>query len=96
LQASQREAKILSTAPIPFGEWQQVAIVYDHRELSFYLNGILQGKANCQPRLCETINVIVVGGGCRFPFHPVNLFKGDLRNVRFYGRNLQPNEFLSN
>lgn len=96
LQASQREAKILSTAPIPFGEWQQVAIVYDHRELSFYLNGILQGKATCQPRLCETINVVVVGGGCRFPFHPVNLFKGDLRNIRFYGRNLQPNEFLSN
>lgn len=95
LQASQREATVTTTEPVPLDFWQRVAVVYDHRELCLYLNGELQGRAPCQPRLTETMNVVVIGGGCRFPYHPVNLLKGDLRDIRFYGRDLRPEEFLS-
>jgi hypothetical protein len=39
-------------------------------------------------------NVIVLGGTCGAPYEPQPAFRGGIRQVRFYGRNLAPDEFL--
>lgn len=94
-QGAPTTARVLSRAPLPAGRWSHVAVVYDLKELSLYVNGVLQGRAPLGPtRTTEEINAVVVGGTCGFPFNPRDYFTGSIRQVRIYGRNLAPREFL--
>ena len=80
----------------PLGEWVHVAAVYDLRRLRLYLDGKLEGEAAAAPnRNHEWINAIALGGTCRFPYNPVPSYVGRMRDIRFYGRNLRPSEFLT-
>ena len=77
------------------GVWTHVAAVYDLRRLRLYLNGKLDAEAAAAPnRNHEWINAVVLGGACRFPYRPVPGYAGRLRDIRFTGRNLAPDEFL--
>ena len=88
-------ATVTSRLPVPEGRWSHIAAVYDLRHLALYVDGHLQGKAPSAPlRSHEWINALVLGGTCRFPYEPEPSFAGDLRDVRIYGRNLTPAEFL--
>jgi hypothetical protein len=88
-------AKVLSKKPLEPGKWSRIAVVYDLRKLMLYVDGELQGEAPLAPtRGAEWINALVLGGGCGFPFNAKDCFTGKIRKVRFYGRNLKPDEFL--
>jgi hypothetical protein len=91
----QTTVRLTGRAPVATGSWTQVAIVYDLRHVALYLNGELQQEELLAPsRAHEWINAVVLGGGCEFPYQPSPSFKGGLRQVRIYGRNLRPEEFL--
>ncbi len=79
------------------GEWTRIAVVYDMKRMTLYIDGVKQAAVEAVPnRDHERINAVVLGGGCKFPYYSVPEFKGGLRNIRIYGRNLSPDEFLEN
>jgi hypothetical protein len=87
--------KIISKSKIPAGKWTHIAAVYDLKELSLYINGKLEAKAKSKPaRSHEWISSLVIGGHCGFPYNAKPSFKGGIKKVRIYGRNLSPEEFL--
>ena len=87
--------KVVSKSNLSVNNWYHIAVVYDLKELSLYINGNLEDKSSCFPnRDHEWINSIVIGGICKFPFNPVPSFVGGIREIRIYGRNLSPEEFL--
>ena len=86
---------VTSSARVAAGKWSHVAVAYDLRELKLYVDGEPQGSRPVLPmRSHEWINAMVIGGLCKFPYKPVPRFVGDMRSVRFYGRDLEPGEFL--
>lgn len=77
------------------GKWYQLAVVYDLKNLKLYINRTLEGMANCPPKgYHESINHLTVGSLCGRVFKTNTFFKGDIRRIRIYGRNLGVNEFL--
>ena len=75
--------------------WTHVAVVYDLRTLTLFVDGKAEDAVPAAPlRSHEKINALVLGGACKFPYTPVPGYVGDLRRVRVYGRDLRPNEFL--
>ncbi len=95
IEASRGGVRIESQKSLPAGTWTHIAVTYDLEKLHLYIDGVLQAVADVAPnRSFERINPVVLGGTCGFPFIPQPAFVGGVRNVRFYGRNLQPQEFL--
>jgi len=89
------EVVLKSEVKVPIAKWTNIAVVYDLKNLLLYINGQLQDSKPLQPsRASEWINPIVVGGDCSFPFNPKPSFKGGVKKIRIYGRNLSPKEFL--
>jgi hypothetical protein len=87
--------RITSKNKIDAGRWSHLAVVYDMRALSLYINGKLEDKAPAAfNQNHEWINCLVVGGGCSFPFIPHPKFRGGIKKIRIYGRSLSPEEFL--
>jgi hypothetical protein len=90
-----QDVSIISETPLKEREWTHLAVVYNLREMTLYLNGKKEASALAGfNRNHEWINAVVLGGGCKFPFNPVPEFKGAVRNLRIYGRNLKPEEFI--
>lgn len=86
---------IISNNKVPSGKWTHIAAVFDLKELKLYIDGKLEGAALASPNKShEWIGSVVLGGDCGFPFIARPGFKGGIRQVRFYGRNLTPSEFL--
>lgn len=87
--------EIVSRDPLPVNKWTKIAVVYDLRKMSLYMNGAVQGEVATRPiRSHEWQNHLIVGAKCKWVWEPVDRFKGYVRNIRIYGRNLQPSEFL--
>jgi hypothetical protein len=73
----------------PLDVWHHVAMVYDGKEFSSYVNGVLQGKA--------VIQFTPEGPGHSSVGVRINkmyYFKGSVRQARFTRRALTPAEFL--
>jgi len=73
----------------PLDAWHQVAMVYDGKKFSSYVNGVLQGKA--------AIRFTPEGPGRSSVGVRINkmfYFKGSVRQARFTRRALTPAEFL--
>jgi hypothetical protein len=88
-------SRVQSTDRATAGQWHRLAVVCDLRELTLYLDGKKQAAAAVVPQDgLEWYTAVVLGGTCRDYADPQPAFTGDLRQVRFYGRNLQPAEFL--
>lgn len=90
-------AEIVSAQPLPLDRWLRISVVYDLQHVFLYLDGQLQGQAPFAP--CpehEWFNAVVVGGLGTFPFgRPERHGQMDVSEIRVYGRNLSPEEFLS-
>ena len=85
----------VSSSRIEPGVWTKVAVTYDLRLLRLYVNGTACGEVSVGPmRNHERINHVTIGSKCGFVYEPRDFFKGDIRAVRMYGRNLAPEEFL--
>ena len=70
-------------------------MTYDLRTLRLYLDGTLEDEKPSLPnRGHEWINHLLLGAANKWVWEPIQRFKGDIRDVRIYGRNLQPEEFL--
>ena len=85
----------VSSSRIEPGVWTKVAVTYDLRLLRLYVNGTACGEVSVGPmRNHERINHVTLGSKCGVVYEPRDFFKGDIRAVRMYGRNLAPEEFL--
>ena len=88
-------AEIVSKEKIQVGKWHRVAVTYDLKKIRLYLDGKLQGEAAVPPSEGhEWINHLIVGALCKWVWTPTDRLKGDIRDIRIYGRNLKPEEFL--
>ncbi len=86
---------VKSKKPVSLARWQKIAVVYDLNKLSLYLDGVSQGSAAIAPDGDhEGITHLAVGAGLGMLHNPHSYFTGDIRNIRLYGRNLAPQEFL--
>lgn len=84
-----------SQVPVLFDKWNRIAVVYDLKKLSLYLDGKLQAEQNIIPcRGHEFMNTIIIGGKCHQYWQPYQYFIGDIKDIRIYGRNLSCDEFL--
>ena len=88
--------EIVSKAPLALGEWTRLAVVYDLRKLTLFFNGEEQGTcaSTSYDAGHEWLNFLMVGARCQWVWTPVEHFKGDIGEMRFYGRNLWPAELL--
>ncbi|MBQ3343214.1 MAG: hypothetical protein IJG84_15050 [Kiritimatiellae bacterium] len=90
-----KEVSVVSRTPLAEGKWTRMAAVYDLRTLSLYVDGRREGEARSAPvREHEWETHVILGAKCSWVWNPVDNFKGDVRDVRIYGRNLSPSEFL--
>lgn len=101
------DRSVSSLKPLVVGEWTRLAVVYDLKKMDLYVNGGLQGSVEAKPNYhdkswgsdimtyCshEFLNELFFGAEDS-GLKAVNLFDGDIREVRVYGRNLAPSEFL--
>jgi hypothetical protein len=88
-------SEILSREKLDPGKWYRIAVVYDLKKLSLYIDGQFQGDAASVPdRDHERMNIVTIGSLCAYPWNPVEFFTGDIKDVRIYGRNLKIEEFL--
>ena len=88
-------SRLYSSDKLQAGQWHRIAVVYDLRELKLYLDGKLQGVQEAPPsRGHGTINHLTVGSLCGWVYSPKVYFRGDIRDIRIYGRNLNEKEFL--
>ena len=86
---------VVSKAKLEVGEWTRLAVVYDLRKLVLYVNGERQGEVESKPiENHEWETHLIIGAKCKWVWEPYDNFKGDIRDVRIYGRNLSPAEFL--
>ena len=87
--------EVVSEDRLAPGSWTKIQVVYDLNELRLYLNGKLQGVVESLPIANhEWMTHLIIGAKCSWVWKPQDHFKGDVRNVRIYGRNLSPDEFL--
>lgn len=87
--------KIVSKDTLSLNKWYHLAAVYDLKTLSLYINGKLQGECRLSPNSDRDIfNWVTVGCSNQWLFTPINFFNGGIRDIRIYGRNLNPEEFL--
>ncbi len=78
------------------GKWHRIAVVYDLRKVTLYLDGQKEGEVDAIPMDGhEWINHVLIGAKNKWVWSPCDKFEGDMRQIRFYGRNLQPGEFLN-
>ena len=94
-----------SKSPVEFDSWNRIAVVYDLKQMSLYIDGQFQGsmlvppiiKATEKDKLPahEAMNSIFIGSAIKNWYHPdAPHFEGDIKEIRIYGRNLSPAEFL--
>ena len=88
--------KVTSMNTLAAGEWHHIATVYDLRKLSLYIDGELQGSVDVYPTVGAHNSLSGMTFGSLNPWlnQCSDAFIGDLRNIRAYGRNLSPKEFL--
>lgn len=92
--ASKTSVRVKTQNPVARNAWHKIAVVYDLKKLSLYLNGVLQETVAIAPDgNHEAIDHVSIGAGLRMLHEPHSYFNGDIRNIRFYGRNLSPGEF---
>jgi hypothetical protein len=88
-------ATVTSQIRLQPGHWYRIAVVYDLKTIKLYVDDKLEGEAECPPKAYHAfINHLTVGSLCGWVFKPHTFFKGDIRQIRLYGRNLSQNEFL--
>ena len=102
------EASVVSDDPIPAGRWTHLQVVYDLRKMTLFVDGRPQGSVPAAPnfvdeswgrppeqyRSHEYETYLVLGAKAKPPFTPHAFFRGCVRDLRVYGRNLAPAEFL--
>lgn len=94
-KAAEFTGKIVSSAKLRAGEWAKIAVTYDLRKVRLYVNGALAGELESGPFAGhESLTHVILGAKCGWVYTPNSHFKGDLRAIRIYGRNLAPAEFL--
>ena len=87
--------EVVSEARLAPGKWTKIQVTYDLRKLRLYIDGRLQGEVESAPIANhEWETHLIIGAKCSWVWNPKDNFKGDLRNIRIYGRNLAPSEFL--
>ena len=98
---------IRSKKPLVPGSWSRLAVTYDLERMRLYVDGELQSQIEVKPNRYDKSWGSKDWNYCSHEFNnelffgaedenlkPINVFNGDIRQIRIYGRNLQPVEFL--
>ena len=89
------ERKVESSVKLVPGKWVKIQVLYDLKNLALYVDGAHQGEVASRPIVNhERQTHLIVGAKCGWVWNPKDNFKGDIRGIRVYGRNLSPSEFL--
>lgn len=93
--ARRRVDSFVGAAKLSSGRWARIAVVYDLRKVVLYIDGTECGSVeSASSRQAEWINHVILGAKCAGLCNPAAHFKGDIRQIRMYGRNLSPSEFI--
>ncbi|MBR2440173.1 MAG: hypothetical protein IKB25_08275 [Lentisphaeria bacterium] len=88
-------AEIVTRTKLKPDTWYRIAVTYDLKKLRIYINGKLEKEAEVYPTTVpEWGTHLIVGGLCKWVWDPIEKMTGDIREIRIYGRNLSPEEFL--
>jgi hypothetical protein len=88
-------SEVTSETKLKPGEWSRIAVVYDLRKMTLYVDGVDCGSVASPPAAGhEWLNFLIVGAKCKWVWTPTDRFKGDIGEMRFTGRNLAMAEFL--
>ena len=87
--------EVVSETRLEVGKWTKIQVVYDLTRLRLYVGGKLQGEVDSAPIANhEWETHLIIGAKCSWVWNPKDNFKGDIRDIRIYGRSLSPGEFL--
>lgn len=91
-----KSAEVIAQKPLTVGSWSRIAVVYDLRKITLFVNGKFEGESVSAPlRDHEYFNYVIFGSKASSTiFKSEARFDGDMRQMRIYGRNLSPEEFL--
>ena len=88
-------AEIVTRRKLKPDTWYRIAVTYDLQKLRIYIDGKLEKEAEVYPiSEPEWGTHLIVGGLCKWVWDPIEKMTGDIREIRIYGRNLKPEEFL--
>lgn len=88
-------SEVTSETKLKPEEWSRIAVVYDLRKMTLYVDGVDCGSVASSPAAGhEWLNFLIVGAKCKWVWTPTDRFKGDIGEMRFTGRNLAVAEFL--
>ena len=94
-QTSNFNVILQSKTKLQTGKWTRLAVVFDLKKLQLYMDGKLEAEAPARHSMGHVaINNMTVGSLCLNYFRKEFFFNGDIREIRFYGRNLSTDEFL--
>ena len=86
-------SEVTSEVKLVAGKWAKIAVVYDLREMTLYVDGVKCGSAKSKPEAGhEWLNFLIVGAKCEWVWTPADRFRGDIGAMRFTGRNLSERE----
>lgn len=89
------DSSVTSSVKVVPGRWTKIAVTYDLKVVRLYVNGKPAGEMPSNPvKDHEWINHVILGSKCGWVWRPHGYFKGDIRGIRIYGRNLAVSEFL--
>ena len=87
--------EVTSKVVLSPGTWTKLQVVYDLKKLVLFVDGVYQSEASSAPiSNHEWETHLIIGAKCAWVDRPVEKFKGGIRNIRIYGRNLSPAGFL--
>ena len=90
-------AEIISQTRLSAGKWYRIAVTYDLKTLKLYIDNVCEGEKELYPAYVIQEQLTQICIGAVRPWgrkENEKYYQGAVREIRFYGRNLLPNEFL--
>lgn len=76
---------LVSNTTLPNNEWHNIAAIYNSGTLSLYIDGVLD-KSGSITAPTATTSIFTIGAEYRSKSSTVNVFKGDIDELRFWNR----------
>lgn len=91
---------LVSNTPIPNGIWHNIAVTYNgtSKKLTIYIDGVQDNTTNIPQAPAATTSIFSIGSNYVNKLSILNLFKGDIDELRMWSREVTPTEirFLMN
>lgn len=82
----------ITNTPFPDAKWHNIAVTYNAGTLNMYIDGVLDRTAALATAPVATTSNFSIGAQYITKTNIVNLFKGDIDELRMWNRSLSPTE----